>query len=1443
MASGNNFYIGIPVESILNVNPRFIEIAGKKDSLTDLSDRYGEAIELHVNYRPGMYYVYYCQPSTNDYTSYWSYNKGNIFAHDGNQYYDSIDSLPDDRTYWIPRTDETTAECFDAWPYDFGDPEDWGQTSVTVYVLEEPPKTTITLNKAGGSGGTDTVYGINGRYLPSISIPTRTGYLFYGYSKERSGSVIGTRYYNSYGDSLQKWDQTGGTVTLYAKWFNKITYEPYDGFCWAVDEATPGNATTGKRYITIADFSGCASGGALTFYIDKEIEGWSISSDGKTLTIPSGTSVGTYTVTIIVESPSNSSETGYITDDAEKIISIEVKSANVTTITLNKAGGSGGTDTVYGTYDHILPHISIPTRNGFEFSGYSNERSGSEPGELYYNSDGDSTQKWTQIGGTATLYAKWTNTITFNPHDGECWAVDAETPGIATTGPRAINISSPAGCPGGRPTFTTNISGWTVSSTGQTLTIPSGTSVGTRIVTITAESPSSSSDDGYIGETITRTISITIKSPNVTTYSGIYITDRKCDLTPSSSGTYDDSPEANGYGEYYYDTASGKIIRPATGYVKSPWFNSRYVIPASQITIDSSNRIYYVVEKIYAYQKIINPDFTEDWVEIPLTWGGSHTFASLGTTETERKITQFDRDITFTFSGQGGSRNVLTFNLDDYISSPDKPNGTEEQQTNPIYREANKPGPASWDSPDITEYSYSPDPISAGGGTSSPTVKVRQSGTRTWSSGSSEPLTGSLSYSYSISGTGFSINSSTGVVTASDRTNIDGSERFATVTVTVTGGGDKTATKTTSVGQEANTHSDSWSKPVVKSVKYSYPKISACGGTSTPSVEGTITQNGERRWTSGIVQSLSNSGLSNFTKSYYMTTGSGFSIDTSTGVITQANSRGKSELDITSNTATLTLSANGKSADVTATCTQSGNTYTDSWPDISMTCSYPDISACGGTSTPIVNATQGKGKRIWGCDAGTEDLPAPTLSYEYYLTIPNDFTMDSDGVVTAPGKQGQTTDSRSCTVWVYVTGGGGVTAQDTVTCTQSGNTYTDSWPDISMTCSYPDIDACGGTSTPIVNATQGKGTRTWGCNAGTEDLPAPTLSYEYYLTIRNGFTMDSDTGVVTAPGKQGKTTDSRSCTVWVHVTGGGGKSVADNITCTQSGNTYTYSWTDLSVDISYPKISACGGTSTPTVSVTYSGCKRIWGCDAGEETWNSEPTLSYKYSLTAPNGFKVDKRTGVVEAPGKQGKTTHPRSCEVWVDVSGDMYTTKTVTCTQSGNTYIDSWDNPSISAYSYPNNIAASGGTSTPTVTATQSGTRTWDCDEEPEPLSNDRFTYSYSMTTGNGFSINTSTGKITAEDRGTTPGVARTATATVTVTGSDNRQSYKTATCTQDANELEGITFTVGSKTIPYLGTTKGTVTARYTSGSTKDVENDANTSYTDESNPDIVKFIKTS
>jgi hypothetical protein len=85
---------------------------------------------------------------------------------------------------------------------------------------------------------------------------------------------------------------------------------------------------------------------------------------------------------------------------------------------------------------------------------------------------------------------------------------------------------------------------------------------------------------------------------------------------------------------------------------------------------------------------------------------------------------------------------------------------------------------------------------------------------------------------------------------------------------------------------------------------------------------------------------------------------------------------------------------------------------------------------------------------------------------------------------------------------------------------------------------------------------------------------------------------------------------------------------------------------------------------------------------------------------------------------------------------------------------------------------------------------------------------------------------------------------TDTVTVTAYNISNTATSSTASKSiSNVLEGITFTVNSKTISYQGTTKGTVTARYTSGSTKDVENNTATSYTDAANPDIVTFTKTS
>ena len=1634
----NSFYIGIPTTSVQppenydGDGPKYIQVIGSSNSVEDVRGSY-YGWTMYLTDSSGVtngYIVHYCNAQSSEYNSNWSsyVNNGKIFTHNGSgHYYNSIDSLPAGTKYWTARKDQLTGINPNAWPNDFGDDGDWGVSNVEVYLFNDAlvaeEKTTITLHKAGGSGGTNTVYGTNGKYLPSITIPTRTKYSFAGYGDSSSGSETGTLYYGSSGNPTSRWSQSGDTATLYAKWRNTITYNPHNGSCWAVNASTPGTATTSSKTLTIASSPSCASGGAINFSTNKT--GWAISSDGKTLTVPSGVPVGTH----------------------------------------------------------------------------------------------------------------------------------------------SINI--------------------------------------------TAISPSSTSLTGYMEQSITRTISITVSSGGKE-YSGIYITYGEFTFEPGNPLT----PESDGCGPYYTDTTTGKIVYPESG-IWLPWFDAIAApdddptvvtnIPAGQITIDSSNIDNYIGALIYGYQKITYGDHTEEWVEVPLVWGGSHTFESLGTNPTAEQIVQFGRHITFTFSGGGGDRNVVTFNLDDYISSPDNPEGTENQQTYPIYREPNSctwgtpsvsttyqtkypsgggtivlskeniiisnqegiwtsgsvstntslkklqftestsasgftpkpenndtenatltnvasaassartgnkitikaygeggeyttvyaefsqngpngitltsscpqtiysrsgyntctvsvtgatgtvsyaslntsvatvnstgvvtyvgPGtatirvsatgnenidskyvdcqvncvedtytctitkptisqsndlpcsgitlttdnisnyfsasatvnrtwasgytdtaspssytwtitkgevasrgttidnntrnvsinikvtanynscssqsdavtsgrqaanpistygavgtptikqekefpcggvtlttsnistyfshssvtqsvtlcsggtttiavkeytwsgsnvsipslgktttsgvtertikftitakgggsksatatvsngnqaanPASdtWNDISITAYSY-PN-IGAGGGTSKPTITVSQKGTRTWCSGETEGLTGTLSYRYSMStSSGFSINTSTGAITAENRDKNDGDARSATATVTVTGSGNKTANKKATCTQDANTHSDSWNTPDVTSVTYSYPNISACGGTSTPSVGGTITQSGTRTWTSGATEPLSNNTLSSFTKSYSMQSGSGFIINTSTGVISQANPRGRSDKTLTSNDATLTLSANGKSATKTAKATQSGNTYNDSWPDISVTYSYPTISACGDTVNPTFSVSQGKGTRTWGCDAGTEPLTAPTLSYSFSMETGNGFSIDTtNGKMTCDARGRYDTPRTSNTATVTVTGGGGgKTATKTATATQSGNTYTDSWPDISVTYSYPNIGACGGTSTPNVSVSQGKGTRTWKCSAGTDSLTAPTLSISYSLPTPNGFTINSSTGVITAPGPQGPTTSPRSCTAKVSVTGGGGgKTATKTATATQLGNTYNDSWEEPVISkYSYATnpISACGGnTGKPTITVSQKGT-RTWGCNVNPEQLTNT-SFSYLYSIDAKTGLSIDSSTGVITGTAI-GKSTTGRTTTATVTVAANGKTaTKTATVTQSGNTYTVSWDAPSISVYSY-SNIGAAGGTSEPKITVTQKGTRTWGCNVDPDPLTNDSFTYSYSMSTGNGFSINTSTGAITAGDRYKNDGPARTSnTATVTVTGEGNKTNDATATCTQLAN-----------------------------------------------------------
>ena len=87
--------------------------------------------------------------------------------------------------------------------------------ATTLFAHWSEAKYTVTFNKNGGTGGTNSVTATKGSAMPTISsLPTRAGYTFAGYYSATSG---GTKYYNANGTSAKNWDKDANT-TLYAQW-------------------------------------------------------------------------------------------------------------------------------------------------------------------------------------------------------------------------------------------------------------------------------------------------------------------------------------------------------------------------------------------------------------------------------------------------------------------------------------------------------------------------------------------------------------------------------------------------------------------------------------------------------------------------------------------------------------------------------------------------------------------------------------------------------------------------------------------------------------------------------------------------------------------------------------------------------------------------------------------------------------------------------------------------------------------------------------------------------------------------------------------------------------------------------------------------------------------------------------------------------------------------
>ena len=84
-----------------------------------------------------------------------------------------------------------------------------------------PKYETVTLDQQSGTGGTTSVDAYFNEPMPSITLPTRSGFAFGGYFSSTNGT--GTKYYNADRTSAINYPAENGPTTLYAYWIPLYT--------------------------------------------------------------------------------------------------------------------------------------------------------------------------------------------------------------------------------------------------------------------------------------------------------------------------------------------------------------------------------------------------------------------------------------------------------------------------------------------------------------------------------------------------------------------------------------------------------------------------------------------------------------------------------------------------------------------------------------------------------------------------------------------------------------------------------------------------------------------------------------------------------------------------------------------------------------------------------------------------------------------------------------------------------------------------------------------------------------------------------------------------------------------------------------------------------------------------------------------------------------------
>ena len=328
---------------------------------------------------------------------------------------------------WNTRADGTGTPYTAGTAYSFS-------ANVTLYAQWKANKYTVyfykNLSESDTAFTTQTLTFDKEESLTTLSSLgyTRTDATFVGWGTSRTATAVAQ---NPKGNPLTDGQtaahnlSSGDRVNLYAIWKFTIRYNSNKGSA----STTLGGAGNGNQTVTgyATNLKVSENGFELPGYTFQK---WNTASDGSGTDYTAGSDY---------------------TFSADTMLYAKWK-ANLYTITLDRNGGTGGSEKVIAVFDAVTEGIVKPTRTGYTFAGYY-DTDATTGGTRYYTENGtnDGAKTYTLLGDI-TLYARWnldTYSITYEL-DGGTNASGAKTSYTVTDAAdtlptRATRRSTPSG--------------------------------------------------------------------------------------------------------------------------------------------------------------------------------------------------------------------------------------------------------------------------------------------------------------------------------------------------------------------------------------------------------------------------------------------------------------------------------------------------------------------------------------------------------------------------------------------------------------------------------------------------------------------------------------------------------------------------------------------------------------------------------------------------------------------------------------------------------------------------------------------------------------------------------------------------------------------------------------------------------------------------------------